>query len=203
LKICSKCEKLWVPLSLLEEQGNVVKARSILDIFRLKIPRNPTLWVHAIRLERRSGNEKMAATLMAKALQECPNSGLLRAEAIRNASRTEQKSRCADAIKRCPDDPLVISAVASLFASERKYDKARKWFERAVALNPDIGDSWAQFYSFELTYGTAEHQQNIMVRCKKAEPRHGELWCRVAKDMKNRRKTTEELLHLVTKDLSK
>ena len=197
LKICPQCEVLWIMASLLEEKYNVVKARSILDVSRLKNPQNPILWTHTIRLERRTGNDKMAATLMAKALQECPNSGLLRAESILYSPKPEQKSRCADAIKRCPDDPLVISAVASLFVSERKYDKARKWLERAIALNPDIGDSWALYYSFERSYGTTEAQQHILERCKKAEPKHGERWCSVAKDMKHRRKSTEEILKLV------
>lgn len=177
------------------------KARSLLELARLKNPKNPYLWVESIRLERRAGNDKLAGTLMAKALQDCPSSGLLLAENITTAPRVEQKSKSADAIKRCPDDPLVISAVASLFASERKNEKARKWFERAVVLDPDLGDSWAKYYAFELERGTVEQQQKVKERCISAEPKHGEIWSRTMKDMANIRKTVGEGIELVARNV--
>jgi pre-mRNA-processing factor 6 len=37
-------------------------------------------------------------------------------------------------------------------------EKARSWFNRAVTLNPDIGDHWAHFYKFECQFGTPEQQ---------------------------------------------
>ena len=173
------------------------KARSVLEIGRLKNPKNPKLWVEAIRLERRANNGKLAVTLMARALQECPNSGLLLAENISTSPRAEQKSKSADAIKKCPDDPLVIVAVASLFASERKVAKARKWFQRGVILNKDIGDSWAKFYVFEKAFGDAENQKAVKDQCVAADPKHGEIWCSILKDVKHRKKTVAEGLELV------
>jgi pre-mRNA-processing factor 6 len=134
---------------------------------------------------------------MARALQECPSSGLLLAENITTAPRVEQKSKSADAIKKCPDDPRVIAAVASLFASERKLEKARKWFERAVALDPDLGDSWAKYYLFETETGSSGKKEMIKERSIAAEPKHGELWCSVMKEMANRRKSVGEGLELV------
>ena len=136
---------------------------------------------------------------MARALQECPRSGILLADNISNSPRPEQKSKSADAIKKNPDDPLVITAVASLFASERKHEKARKWFERAVILNPDLGDSWAKYYVIELEAGNEAKQKSIKERCVVAEPKHGELWCSVMKDMKNRKKTIAEGLELASR----
>ena len=213
---CPSCVLLWTHASKLEESVGIekqrqtgtkstlssifTKARSLLELARLKNPKNPRLWVESIRLERRAKNEKLACTLMARALQECPNSGLLLAENISTAPRVDQKSKSADAIKRCPDDPLVIAAVASLFASERKSEKARKWFERAVVLNPDLGDSWAKYYAFEMKQGTVEQKQKVKTRCIAAEPKHGEIWCSVMKDMKNQRKTIEEGLELVAQE---
>jgi pre-mRNA-processing factor 6 len=181
--------------------AGVTKARSLFELARLKNPKEPELWVEAIRLERRAGNDKLAGTLMARALQECPTSGLLLAENIRTAPRVEQKSKSADAIKKCPDDHRVISAVASLFASERKTAKARKWFDRAVVLDPDQGDSWAKYYALELETGTPEQQANIKERCIAADPHHGELWCTILKQMSNHRKTVAEGLQLVTKHI--
>lgn len=207
LKNCPDNVVLWCLAARLEERvaeysagsanAGVTKARSLFELARLKNAKNPELWVEAIRLERRAGNDKLAISLMARALQECPSSGLLLAENISTSPRVEQKSKSADAIKRCPDDPRVITAVAALFAGERKYDKARKWFERAVVLDSDMGDSWAKLYAFELENGTKETQESVKQRCVTADPKHGELWCKVAKAMSNKRKCVAENLEAV------
>ncbi|GKY93659.1 hypothetical protein MPSEU_000333300 [Mayamaea pseudoterrestris] len=212
LEECPTSTVLWILASRLEERSATftpddnanpgvgpTKARSLLELARLKIPKSPELWIEAIRLERRNGNAKLAETLMARALQDCPQSGLLLAENIYTAPRVEQKSKSSDAVKRCPEDPLVIVAVASLFASERKTDKARKWFDRAVILNPDLGDSWARFYAFELTSGSLEEQQKVKERCVAAEPKHGEIWTSLSKAMENLSKNTGEILELASK----
>jgi len=214
LQECPDSTVLWILTSRLEERAHLfdptkaakagagaTKARGLLDLARLKNPQNPDLWLESVRLERRVGNPKLADTLMAKALQECPSSGLLLAQNIMTAPRVEKKSKSADAIKRCPDDPLVIAAVASLFASERKKEKARKWFDRAVTLDPDMGDSWVRFYAFELESGTKEQQERVKERCMAAEPKHGELWTGISKDMKYRRKPPGEMLELAAQKL--
>lgn len=214
LQACNNNVVLWILASQLEERAHtfdktntvkpglgVTKARGLLEISRLKNPKNPVLWLEAIRLERRAGNEKLANTLTARALQECPNSGALLSENIRKAPRVEQKSKSADAIKRCPEDPRVIAAVANLFASDRKNEKARKWYDRAVILDSDVGDSWAYFYAFELEVGKKEQQEKVKERCVAAEPKHGEFWTAVVKDMANRGKTVAEGLELAAQKL--
>ena len=115
LQACNDNVTLWILASQLEERAHtfddtntikpglgVTKARGLLEISRLKNPKNPQLWLEAIRLERRAGNEKLATTLTARALQECPKSGALLAENIRKAPRVEQKSKAADAVRQCP-----------------------------------------------------------------------------------------------------
>jgi pre-mRNA-processing factor 6 len=206
---------LWILASRLEEHAHlftgsestvgvgVTKARSLLELARLKNPKTPELWLEAIRLECRSGHPKLAESLIARGLQECPNSGLLLAETIYMAPRVEQKSKSTVAIKRCPESPLVIAAVASLFASERKTEKARKWLERAVLLDPDLGDSWARYYAFELEFGTVEQQNALKERCVKAEPKHGLVWQSIVKDMANVGKSVGEGLELVAEELRK
>ena len=144
---------VWLGAARLEEaQGAVSKARSILEIARLKI-NSPQLWLCAVRVERRAGNHKAAATLMAKALQQCRNAGTLWAEAIAMEARPQQKAKSLDALRRCDNDPHVIVAVASLFWRDRKIEKARKWFERAVTLEPSLGDAWATYLAFEAQHG--------------------------------------------------
>ena len=217
LDACPDNAVLWILASKLEEMApgmlssettnksklaaGATKARSILEVARLKNSKNPDLWLESVRLERRTGNDKLAATLMAKALQECPASGILLAEQIRSAPRVEKKSKSANAIKRCPEDPQVIVAVAELFASERKIDKARKWFDRAVLLNPDLGDSWIRYNAFLQTHGTDEEKQGLKDKCTEAEPKHGELWTAVSKAMEYRHKSVGEHLELATNKL--
>jgi pre-mRNA-processing factor 6 len=109
----------------------------------------------------------------------------------------QQKSQASQAIQRCPDDPVVIAAVAELFAIDRKYEKARKWLDRAVRLDPDFGDSWARFYAFERSVGNDSQREDVQKRCLQADPKHGDLWTCVRKDPAHRTKDLAECLELV------
>ena len=86
---------------------------------------------------------------------------------------------------RCDNDPRIIASIAALFASDRKVDKARSWFNRACTLDPDIGDHWAAYYRFEAQHGGDEMAAAVAERCKASEPKHGELWQRVSKRVVN------------------
>ena len=144
---------------------------------------------------------RAAEALMAKALQECPGSGMLWAEAVRMAPRPQRKSKSVDALKRCDNDPRIIASIANLFWLDRKVDKARSWFNRSVTLNPDIGDHWAMYYKFELQHGTEEQQEAVVRRCVEAEPKHGEVWCRVKKSVKNWHDEDDVLLKKTVKEI--
>lgn len=188
LRRCPDSIPLWRLATQLEElTKGVTKARSILELARLKNPKNPTLWLEATRLEARSGNDKMSSAIMAKALQECPESGILWAEEIAKVPRAQQKAKSLDALKRCDNNPDVIVAVAQLFSVEGKYAKARKWFNRAVTLDPDLGDAWAAWYAFEQAHGSEQEQNDVLTKCVAAEPAHGARWCAQSKDVKRRR----------------
>ena len=111
--------------------------------------------------------------------------------------RPTRKSRSADALRKATDDPLIICTVARLFWAERKVEKARTWFGRAVAADRDVGDAWAWWVKFERQHGTAEHVEEVVKGCVGAEPRHGQAWQSVAKDDANRGKGVREVLELV------
>lgn len=195
---CPDIAPLWIAAARLEEsQGSLGRCRAILEQARLKVPKNEDLWLAAIRTELRSGNSRMADTLMAKALQECPTSGRLWAENVATAPRPQRKSRSVDALKKCHDDPFVIAAVAGLFWQDRKIEKARSWLTKAVTLDPDIGDFWAQLYKFECQYGNADSVNDVLKRCKSAEPHHGEVWQRIAKDPSNAHASVESIVKQV------
>jgi pre-mRNA-processing factor 6 len=64
-------------------------------------------------------------------------------------NKLTRKRLCINAMKNSNNDPHTIVSVAKIFWKEKKYNKARKWFERAVTLDPDLGDSWIYYYAFE------------------------------------------------------
>ncbi|KAH7358939.1 PRP1 splicing factor [Plectosphaerella cucumerina] len=205
VKAAPRSVPLWLLYSRLEERsGLVVKARSVLDRARLAVPKSAELWCESVRVERRAGNANQARSLMAKALQEVPRSGLLWSEQIWHLeARTQRKPRSLEAIKKVDNDPLLFVAVARLFWGERKLEKAQAWFEKALVLDSDNGDSWAWYYKFLLQHGTEEKREEVVTKCVLVEPRHGENWQAVAKKPENARKEVEEVLKLVAGVLEK
>ncbi|POS82759.1 TPR-like protein, partial [Erysiphe pulchra] len=198
-KACPKSVPLWLLYSRLEERaGNLVKARGVLDRARLAIVGSPELWTESIRVERRANNIGQAKNLMAQALQQVTNSGLLYSEAIWYLeNRTHRKPRALEAIKKVDNDPILFVTIARIFWGERRLEKAQNWFEKAIILDSDLGDTWAWYYKFLLQHGTEEKRADVLSKFILNEPRHGEVWQCVAKDPKNARLSLEEILHLV------
>lgn len=179
---CPQSVNLWIVAVRFErEEGQVTKARSMLEKARLKNPKAENLWLETVRLENSTENKKLASTRLAQALQECAQSGVLWSEAILMEPRQQRKAKSVDAVRHCENDPYVICTVARLFHSDRKLEKARTWFNRAVTLNPDLGDAWAYWYKLELQHGTEETRAEVLKRCGEANPRHGELWQKLSK----------------------
>lgn len=212
LQQCPDNDVLWCRSIRLEEQiRGVTKARSMAEMARLRLPKSESIWLESIRLERRSGQEKLAESVANKGLQECPDSGVLWAEELLTCPRTAQKQKSVEALKRCDQSPEVVCAVARLFERDRKVDKARKWFERAAALQPKLGDTWVYFYAFELRQqalssasGKSLDQQksdSVVSRCVAAVPNRGELWCSVAKITELRRADVAVVLRKAVEEL--
>jgi pre-mRNA-processing factor 6 len=203
LKSNSDSIPLWLLLSRLEEKaGSVIKARSVLEKGRMKNPKCPELWLEAVRLELRANNREVAVPRMANALQECPQSGILWAEAIFMEERPKRKAKNADALKRIEHDPHVLLASSKLLWAEGKLEKARSWFNRALKLDSDLGDIWAYYYKFEQIHGSEEQAADVMRKCIATEPRHGEIWCQVSKNIANWRLKTAEILSLAAASVS-
>lgn len=196
----------------------VVKARSVLDRARLAVPKSAELWTESVRVERRANNISQAKVLMAKALQEVPTSGLLYSESIWHLEpRTQRKPRALEAIKKVDNDPILFVTIARIFWGERRLEKAQNWFEKAILLDSDLGDTWAWYYKFLLQHGTEvscaipasryglleanmvskEKRADVIAKCILSEPRHGEVWQTVAKDPKNATLGIEEILKIV------
>lgn len=194
---------LWVLLSRIEEStGAIIKARSVLEKARLRNPQVPELWLEAVRVEIRGRNREVAVPLMAKAMQECPNSGIIWAEAIFMEERPRRKAKSADALKKAEHDPHVLLASAKLLWAEGRIETARKWFNRAIKADSDLGDIWAHYYKFELIHGSSEEAESVKNRCIEAEPRHGELWCEVSKNINNWKLKTGDILSLAAAEIA-
>jgi len=198
VKKCPKSTALWLCYANLEIAARQYsRARSLLETARMKISKDAQLWLSAIRVEEKAGNKKVVKQIMAKALQECPAAGILWAHAIATDPPPARKSRSYDALKRCSDDPHVFVAVAKLFWLDGKQRKARNWFNRAITVNPNLGDAWAWFYRFEKDMGRKSKIARVLKKCIEAEPTHGRKWCRVSKDIANAGLKSEALLEKV------
>ncbi|KAL8992268.1 MAG: hypothetical protein Q9188_007624, partial [Gyalolechia gomerana] len=180
-RACPRAIPLWILLSQLEEfqAGSVVKARSVLDRARAANPKSDRLWLESVRLERRAGNLTAAKNLMARALQptECHKSGPLWSERIWYLEpRTQRKPLSLEAVKVVESDSTLFVTVARVFWAERKLEKAATWFEKAVLVDADNGDSWAWYWRFLGMHGTEEKREDVLGKLRLAEPRHGEVW---------------------------
>lgn len=202
VKFCAFEFAVWLEYAEFEAAQHKVnslsKARSILESARRKIPKCPELWLAGIRLEEQNeATKKNAKAMQARALKECPGSGLLWAHAIATEIRPQRKRRSHDALTKCPDNAHVFLAVAKLFWADRKSSKAKKWFERAVEADSDLGDAWAYYLVFVREQLGKEYVAPLVKRCQEADPRHGEQWIAISKKIGNERLTTEQVLTLV------
>lgn len=197
-RMCPQSAPLWTLASRLEERlGAVVKARSVLERARLALAKNPALWTEGVRVERRAGNDAAARNLMARALQDVPaaESGSLWAERIWHLEpRNQRKALALEAIKKADNDPVLFVSVARIFWAERRLEKAASWFEKAVVLDSDYGDSWAWYMRFLEQHGERGKREDVVAKCVAVEPRHGEVWQSVRKHPAWAGKGTEEVL---------
>lgn len=71
-----------------------------------------------------------------------------------------------------------------------------------MKIDPDLGDAWTYFYKFELLHGSEIQQKEVLERCIAAEPKHGEVWCTVSKNIKNWCFKTPDVLKAAIKELA-
>lgn len=217
LQHCPTSVPLWLSLAYLEEKANKwTRARAILEKARQKLPKVDVLWEESVWLEERIAKSqrplstdnqllskttsKSALSVLAKALQECPDSGRLWAVAIELEPAKQRRARSVDALTRCDRDPYVMVAVARLFWGENKIEKARSWFQRAVALDPELGDAWAAWYAFERRENGESEIREIESKVESHPPRKGSKWCTVRKALENVHLTTLQVLEKVAQE---
>lgn len=169
------------------QRGEINAAASILERGRAlhKEAASDLLWLGSVEVALYARGEEPARQVINQALTEVPLSGLLWSRAIDLSQKHEQNAVGIDALKRCENDANVIISAAKLFWDDGKVLQARKWFQRAVSLNPRLGDAWATYLAFELDVGTPEEQLEVLSNLAEAKPNQGLKWNRVAKRVEN------------------
>lgn len=195
---CGKCVYLWIGYARLEERsGSISKARAILERGREKCKgteRIDVLWRECVYLEVRDSKRNAASSILARALQECKHSGRLWALSVALESRAGQKAKSVDAIRHCPEEGMVILEVAKYIWRSGKVEKARTWLRRSVEVDPDWGDSWAAWLAFERECGDDEAVSQVESLTIDSEPKHGDLWVAISKQVGNDALTTKDIL---------
>ncbi|KAM0790103.1 hypothetical protein ACM66B_005430 [Microbotryomycetes sp. NB124-2] len=198
VKKCPHSVALWLMTSRLEEDVGVrIKARALLEKARNLNPKSEEIWLESVKVEERD-ESGAAKGMLARALQALPTSGLLHSCSVWSEPRPTRKSRSVDALKKTNNAPAVIVTVARLFWAERKVEKARDWFGRAVQADGDYGDAWAWWWKFEKNHGDEAHKQLVLDKAIAADPHHGHTWPVVLKDPKNRDKDMRALLEIAS-----
>jgi len=209
LQRCSDSIPLWLEYVriLAHKLGKYGKARSVLQSATLQHPECEDLHLASAKLElfeNRKKNEQIyrndagyqqCKSLIAKGLQQCPQSGKLCAFEIEIEPVASKKGKCVQAIKKCPNDVFVFVEVAKYFVQIRKMKRAKEWFERAVIANPLHGDAWAYFYWFCCSNGKNETECNaVLERACAANPKYGDLWLAVSKKIGNEGMNKRDIL---------
>jgi len=198
VKACPKIPTLWILASRLEEADcKSIKARALLEKARLVNPANEQLWAESVGVEERSSGPGQAKAMLSRALQECPASGVLWSMALWAEPRASRKTKSVDALRKTKDNPIIVCTVARVLWTDRVIERAREWFSRATATDPDLGDNWGWWLKFEREHGTEEQREAIRIKCAAAAPHHSPIWQSVAKDTRNTRKSTREILEIV------
>ncbi|GAA5961681.1 hypothetical protein JCM3765_000473 [Sporobolomyces pararoseus] len=199
VKKCPTATPLWIMASRLEEKSGVrIKSRALLEKARSLNPKSEEVWLESVKVEERD-QSGAAKGMLARALQALPASGLLHSYSVWTEPRPTRKTRSVDALKKTNNSPPVLVTVARLFWAERKIEKARSWFERAVKVDSgdsDYGDAWAWWWKFEKQHGTEAQREDLLAKCIAADPHHGLIWQTVAKDPQNVGKDLKALLDL-------
>lgn len=120
--------------------------------------------------------------MLARALKECPEYNQLWSYAIELEPKATRKKKILEALDKCRQDPYVNISVAKLFWKERKMEKARKWIEKSTFERPEIVDSWAALYLFELEEAGNDKAQSVLAQAKAVDStRQGRLFSKIKK----------------------
>ena len=153
---------------------NDLKARYLLEKGR-NFTNDASVHLESIEFELRKNNKKAAEFILNKSLQVFDN-GRLWAYAVNFAEYKYKKTVVATGLEKCPDCPYLSFEIAKLFQNEKKYSKARGWYEKALAKAEWLGDVWIWYYKMEMFLGETENADKILERSLAADITKGKEW---------------------------
>ncbi|KAL3228951.1 hypothetical protein RNJ44_02038 [Nakaseomyces bracarensis] len=200
IEVVPKSPTLWIEYSKFMEirMKNLMKARSILDIGMLQLPDNPKLLSARIELEMRQDNIDQADLLISQGIQKFRKDEWMWVLCMRRAKEKKsvyKKTLFQDALKSTDNSSLVLFEIGKSFFRENQFIIALKWIDRALSKNKKYGDLWL-YKAFCLE----SLKKDIQV-CKDAvleeEPKYGEEWVRISKDIKSIYLTASEVFDIL------
>lgn len=192
--------ELWIYLSDIDlKLSNTTRARSSLDIGLAKCP-GDLLWLAKLDFETLNGDRTQVGSMLSRALREYSESSLLWKFKLEHfTKRTQRKAAYQDALQATSNHVRILLVIGANFYREGKLDKAQRWFERSVETDTDFGDAYGWLYKtlkISLAQGVAatttadgstitsgDSIESVERRCLQAEPRHGDVWPVVSKDV--------------------
>jgi pre-mRNA-processing factor 6 len=168
--------KLWISLSRLEETAkNDLKARYVLEKGR-SISNDVLVYLHSIEFELRKNNLKAAELILNKGLQIFPSQGRLWSYAISMADPKVKKTKIAEALEKSSNCPYLLLSVAEVFQSDRKFEKSRTWYQKALNKGNWLGDIWIKYYSMEKLLKEDQKAEAILSKSLDVKIHKGKLW---------------------------
>jgi len=158
------------------------------------LPSDDKLLREFVKFEWSCGNHSNANLILSKGLKEIPNSGLLWSLAIDLEKPQNKHAKAADALSKQEHSEHIMTSIGKIYMIERNVEKARRWFENALSVNPDYGDAWVYHYKNEVLFGNEQRVEDILTKCESANPHHGEIWVSLSKKVENWKLKTKDIL---------
>lgn len=197
LSSCSDHTDLSIALAQAELRSHgISRARISLEKARLRSPTNADLWFASLMLEIEAAGRFRGSVirsspfghLLSRAVDACPSSGKLWSLAIQAEPERSRSSKVAEGLRACtdPQGRAHVEAAAAMHLSGRagRQEEATTWFQRSLASDALLGDTWGLFLNHLRMLGPAGADaaalQSVQDRCISARPCRGWIWQRVA-----------------------
>ena len=197
-------EPVWIAAANLETKSKKLEtARSILATALTNIPESDTLYAARADIEMKGSDTKQARYIIQQGLRINQNSWRLWCGNISLIpKKSMRKIIFQDALAATKEHPMVLAQIGKVFMKELQYEKAYKWFSRAIQTNPQYGDSWVWLYYCNLKKnGTDSERESIKKELMEQEPRYGPLWEHALNSCKNFSSSPIKILNTILHDL--
>lgn len=118
----------------------------------------------------------MAYQLVSRGQQHSKDDELLLYYSTKITNRYQRKNRVVDSQQQNPTSGYSFLSGAKLCLEQSKFTKAYETLQRALLIDPNLGDIWIYMYGYELKYGTKESQQDFLSKFYTNIPTRGILW---------------------------